>query len=146
MTTLLSGQEVASKLAARFPESVIESNNFAVTLKTEYLLEIADYLKNSPEEAYDFLADITSVDYLDYFEIVYRLTSIKNNRSLVFKVRCPDREKPSVPSLTGLWKGADLMEREVFDMMGISFDDHPNMKRIFLWEGFKGYPLRKDYL
>jgi NADH-quinone oxidoreductase subunit C len=146
MTVMLSGQEVASKLAAIFPGAVLDSNNFGATLKTEYLIEAAAYLKNSPDESYEFLADITSADYLDYFEIIYRLTSIKNNRSLVLKITCHDREKPAVPSLTGLWKGADLMEREVYDLMGISFTGHPNLKRIFLWEGFKGYPLRKDYL
>lgn len=146
MTVVLTGQEAASKITAKFPDAVIESNSFAVIIKTEYLLEAAAFLKNSPEESYEFLADITSVDYLDYFEVVYRLTSLKYNRSLVLKVLCRDRQKPSVPSLTGIWKGADLMEREVYDLMGISFDGHPNMKRIFLWEGFKGYPLRKDYL
>jgi NADH-quinone oxidoreductase subunit C len=146
MTIQISGQDTAAKITARFPGAVVDSNNFAVIIKPEYLLDITTYLKNSPEDSFDFLADITSVDYLDYFEIVYRLNSLKNNHCLVLKVRCSDRIKPEVDSLTSLWKGADLMEREIYDLMGIGFKGHPNLKRIFLWEGFKGYPLRKDYL
>lgn len=146
MTTTLSGQDVAAKIKAKFPEAVVEANNSAVVIKPELLIEVAGYLKNSPEESFQFLADVTSVDYLDYFEIIYRLTSFAHNSCLVLKVRCSDRTKPEVPSLTCLWKGADLMEREIYDLMGISFKGHPNLKRIFLWEGFKGYPLRKDYL
>jgi NADH-quinone oxidoreductase subunit C len=146
MTVLTSGLEIASKINAKFPEALVDSSNLAITIKSEYLIEVVAFLKNSPDDAYDFLDDITSVDYLDFFEIIYRFTSIQYNRSLVLKTRCLDRENPEVPSLIGLWKGADFLEREIYDLMGISFKGHPNMKRIFLWEGFKGYPLRKDYL
>jgi NADH-quinone oxidoreductase subunit C len=146
MTIVLSGQDVAGKISAKFPEAVVESNSLATVIKIEYLLKVADFFKNSPELAFNQLNDITSVDYFDYFEIVYRMTSIEHNYSLVLKVRCFDRATPEVPSLIGLWRGADLMEREVFDLMGIRFTGHPNMKRIFLWEGFNGHPLRKDFL
>jgi NADH-quinone oxidoreductase subunit C len=146
MTVVLSGQAIASNIAAQFPQAGVEASGAAVLIKSDSLVEVAGYLKNNPQMAFDLLVDITSVDYWDYFELVYRFTSLELNHSLVLKVRCPGREKPHVPSLTGLWKGADLMEREVFDLMGISFTGHPNMKRIFLWEGFTGYPLRKDYL
>ncbi|MEE9399093.1 MAG: NADH-quinone oxidoreductase subunit C, partial [Dehalococcoidales bacterium] len=64
----------------------------------------------------------------------------------VFKIRCYQRNNPVLPSLVGLWQGADFQEREIYDLMGIKFDGHPNMKRIVLWEGFEGHPLRKDYL
>jgi NADH-quinone oxidoreductase subunit C len=146
MTVVLSGQDVANKITVRFPQAVNETDNQSVLIKSEYLLKVAEYLKNNPEMAFDQLNDITSVDYYDYLEIIYRLTSLEHNQSLAFKLRCYDREKPEVPSVTGLWKGADFMEREVFDLMGISFAGHPNMKRIFLWEGFQGHPLRKDYI
>jgi NADH-quinone oxidoreductase subunit C len=146
MTVVLSGQEIKSKLAARFPEAVVETTATAAVIKGESLLAAARYFKENPEMPFNLLVDITSVDYWDYFELVYKFTSLEHNCSLILKVRCDDREKPQVPSLTGLWKGADLMEREVFDLMGINFTGHPNMKRIFLWEGFTGYPLRKDYL
>jgi NADH-quinone oxidoreductase subunit C len=146
MTVALSGQAVADKIAARFPGAVVEHRSQAVIIKSEYLLQVADYLKNSPDMSFNLLVDITAVDFWDYFELVYRFTSLEHNHGMVLKVRCYGREKPEVPSLTGLWRGADLMEREIFDLMGVNFSGHPNMKRIFLWEGFKGHPLRKDYL
>ena len=86
------------------------------------------------------------MDYYDYFEVVYQLTSMKHNHSLVLKTRCYDRINPVVPSVVRLWRGADFQEREVYDLMGISFEGHPNLKRIALWQGFEGHPLRKDYL
>jgi len=145
MTIALTGQEVTKLIADRFPQAVIETGDQAVIIRPEYLLKTADFLKNDPELVFDYLTDQTAVDYYDYFEIVYRLTSLKRNRTLALKIRCYDREKPEVPSVTGIWKGADYMEREIFDLMGISFSGHPNMKRIVTWEGFQGYPLRKDY-
>jgi NADH-quinone oxidoreductase subunit C len=86
------------------------------------------------------------VDYYDYFELVYQLTSLENNHSLVVKTRCYGRENLTVPSVVSLWRGADYQEREIFDLIGISFEGHPNMKRIVLWEGFVGHPLRKDFV
>jgi NADH-quinone oxidoreductase subunit C len=145
MTIVLSGQEGTQIISEMFPEGVIESEPQAVVVKSNYFLKIAEFLKNGPDLAFDQLIDITSVDRYDYFEIVYRFTSLKYNRSLTLKLRCADRSHPTVPSLTGIWKGASLMEREVFDLMGIEFTGHPNMKRIFLWEGFNGHPLRKDF-
>jgi NADH-quinone oxidoreductase subunit C len=145
MTTILSGSDIARTISARFPEAVIETGAQSVVIKSESLAAVAGFLKNGPELAFELLVDITSVDYYDYFEIVYRLTSLKRNTSLALKVRCYDRSNPEVSSLVPLWKGANYMEREIFDLMGIRFTGHPNMKRIFLWEGFKGHPLRKDY-
>jgi NADH-quinone oxidoreductase subunit C len=146
MTVALSGLEVARQISARFPEAVVESDNQAVIIKSEFLLEVAEYLKTDPKLAFDYLADVTSTDYYDYFEVVYRLNSMQNNHTVALKTRCFDREKPALPSITSLWQGADFMEREIFDLMGISFTGHPNLKRIVLWEGFAGHPLRKDYL
>jgi NADH-quinone oxidoreductase subunit C len=64
---------------------------------------------------------------------------------VIIRTRCFSRVNPTLPSVIGLWQGADLQEREIYDLMGITFEGHPNMKRIFLWEGFPGYPLRKDF-
>jgi NADH-quinone oxidoreductase subunit C len=146
MTIALTGQETTKLIVERFPEAVIETSDQAVIIKAEYLLKTADWLRNDPEMVFDYLTDQTAVDYYDYFEIIYRLTSLKRNRTLVLKIRCCDREKPEVPSVTGIWKGADFMEREIFDLMGIRFTGHPNLKRIVTWEGFQGHPLRKDYI
>jgi NADH-quinone oxidoreductase subunit C len=76
---------------------------------------------------------------------VYHLVSIEHNHDIILKTRLIDREKPTLASVVNLWKGADFQEREIYDLFGISFTGHPNLKRIFLWEGFQGYPLRKDF-
>jgi len=146
MTVSLSGSEVAKKITEHFPEAVSEASDQAIVVKSESLFEVAEYLKSNPELDFDYLNYIAAVDYYDYFELVYQLTSRQHNHSLVLKTRCYDRDKPIVPSVVGLWRGADFQERESYDLMGITFEGHPNLKRIVLWEGFEGHPLRKDYL
>ena len=146
MTVTLSGQDVASKITERFPEVVSEVSDQAVLVKKGNLFEVIEHLKSNPELDFDYLNYVTAVDYYDYFEVVYQLTSREHNRTLVLKTRCYERDKPSLPSIVSLWRGADFQEREIYDLMGITFEGHPNLKRIVLWEGFEGYPLRKDYL
>jgi NADH-quinone oxidoreductase subunit C len=146
MTVALAGPEVAQQITAQFPEAVVESGSRSVVIEKEYLTKVLDYLKNSPELALNYLADMSSVDYHDYFEVVYQVASLEKNHRLTLKTRCYDHEKPVVPSVTALWRGADFMEREIYDLMGIGFAGHPNLKRIVLWQGFDGHPLRKDYL
>jgi NADH-quinone oxidoreductase subunit C len=144
MTVSLSGKEIARQIEKNFPQGIIESSPQALVVDSKSLLEIAAYLKNT--RGFDYLTAITAVDYLDYFEVIYQLTSLKHNHSLVVKTRCYGRENPSLPSVVGLWRGADFQEREIYDLFGISFEGHPNLRRIVLWDGFEGYPLRKDYL
>ena len=146
MTVALSGEEIAGQLEEKFPGSIVESNRNSLVVKNDFLLPIAEFLKNAPDLDFDFLNFITAVDYFDYFEVVYQLSSLEHNHSLVVKTRCYDRENPVLASVVGLWQGADFQEREIYDLMGVRFEGHPNMKRIFLWEGFPGHPLRKDYL
>ena len=146
MTISLSGQKVAKQVTERFPEAVSEVSDQTVVVKSESIFEVAEYLKNSQEFNFDYLNYIAAVDYYDYFELVYQLTSREHNHSLVLKTRCYDRDKSTVPSVVSLWRGADFQEREIYDLMGIAFEGHPNLKRIVLWEGFPGHPLRKDYL
>ena len=146
MTTALTAKEIVSQLSAKFPGAIEEAGANAALVKSDSLLAVAEYLKTADGLKFDYLNYITAVDYYDYFEVVYHLFSLAQNKILALKVRCCGRENLQVPSVTTLWKGADFMEREVFDLFGISFAGHPNLKRIFLWEGFTGYPLRKDYL
>ncbi len=146
MTVSLSGNEVARKLRGRFPQAISEASDEAILVKSESLLEVAEYLKNTPELDFDYLTHITAVDYYDYFEVVYQFTSLRHNHSLVLKTRCDDHENAALPSVVRLWRGADFQEREIYDLLGISFTGHPNLKRIALWAGFEGHPLRKDYL
>ena len=146
MTVALSGKEIASQIEEKSPGSVVESSQDYLVVKTDSLLAAAAFLKDTKGLDFDYLNYVTATDYYDHFEVVYQLTSLTHNHSIVIKTRCYDRENPTLPSVVGLWQGADFQEREIYDLMGIRFEGHPNMKRIFLWEGFQGYPLRKDYL
>jgi len=146
VTIALNGEEVAEKIGGAFPGSVVAADKAAVTVTNQSLYQVAEFLKNTAGLDFDYLTDLTAVDYLDYFEVVYHLTSLKHNHSLVLKTRCYEREKPVVSSVVNLWRAADFQEREVYDLMGITFEGHPNLKRLLLWEGFVGHPLRRDYL
>ena len=145
MTLALTGEEVAAKLEQRVQGGVVESSGNSLLVKTESLFDLLSFLKIASGLDLDYLTGITAVDYGDYFELVYHLSSIEHNHGLVVKARCHDRENPTAPSVVGLWRGADLQEREIYDLMGIRFEGHPNLKHIVLWEGFQGHPLRKDY-
>ena len=146
MTVCLSGSEAAKSIAEAIPDSVAISDEITVIVNSQSLCQVAEFLRDTSGFDFDYLNDLTAVDYLDYFEVVYHLTSLKHNHSLVLKTRCHDRENPVVPSVGKIWRAADYQEREVYDLMGITFDGHPNLKRLLLWEGFVGHPLRRDYL
>jgi NADH-quinone oxidoreductase subunit C len=146
MTVALPGKEMASKIGEAIPQTVISVADSSITVKSQQLFQVAKFLKETPGLEFDFLVNISGVDYLDYIEVVYHLVSLKHNHSLVLKTVCPDRENPVVPSVVSLWRGADFLEREEYDLMGVRFEGHPNLKRIYLWEGFQGHPLRRDYL
>ena len=121
-----------------------DSNN--VWVRAEAVLEVCRFLKEDPSLGFDYLVSVSAVDYIEHFEMVYHLVSMANNHSTVLKAKCWGREDPTVSSVMSVWQGADLQEREVYDLMGITFTGHPNLKRLMLWEGFPGNPQRKDYL
>ena len=146
MTTALNSEQVAKKIAELFPDAVVAADKVAVVVASKSLFQVAEFLKNTPALDFDYLTNLVAVDYMDYFEVVYHLISLKHNHSLTLKTRCYDRDNPVVPSVVSLWRSADFQEREAYDLMGIVFDGHPNLKRLLLWEGFVGHPLRKDYL
>jgi NADH-quinone oxidoreductase subunit C len=146
VTAALNGQDIARKLEEKFPGSVVSSNEAAVIIIPGSLFKVAEYLRDSEEYQFDYLANLTAADYMDYFEVVYNLVSLGKNHSLMLKTRVYGRENPAVPSVYNLWRTAEYQEREVYDLLGILFEGHPFMKRLFLWEGFPGHPLRRDYL
>ncbi len=146
MTLALVGKDIAAEIEKNLPGSVVDSTKDYVLVKPENLLAVAGFLKNTGSLYFDYLNFIAAVDYFDYFEVVYQMTSTRHNHTLMMKTRCYDRVNPAIPSVISLWEGANFQEREAYDLMGVCFEGHPNMKRIFLWEGFQGYPLRKDYL
>ncbi|HXV27685.1 MAG TPA: NADH-quinone oxidoreductase subunit C [bacterium] len=109
------------------------------------ILKVAGFLKESADYRLDYLSSLTGADYLQYIEVIYHLYSMeKKTGPLVLRVRA-DRNQPKVPSLVSVYRGAEYQERETFDMYGIHFENHPDLRRIFMWEGFEGFPMRKDY-
>lgn len=113
-------------------------------IKPDDLHKAMQVLKTDSEFEYDYLKNLTAVDHQEYFEVVYHLFSLQNGNCLEVKVEL-DHQEPKVPSVMDIWEGADWQEREVYDLFGITFIDHSNLKRILLTEDFEGYPLRKDY-
>jgi len=146
VTAVITGLDIAHRIDQRFPGAVAEAAPEAATVEAAQLIEVCTYLRDDPDLKFEFLSSVTAVDRLEYFEVVYHLTSIRLNQMTAIKVRIEDRENPRAPSVTSVWPGANLQEREAYDLMGIVFEGHPDMRRVFLWDGFDGFPLRKDYL
>lgn len=142
--TLTPAQEVANQINQALQlEDGVKAQKDNLVVPPANSLKVFQHLKDGL--GYDYLANVTSSDYSDCYEVVYHLCQIKGGKPLGIKVRC-EKENPVVPSLTPLYVGADFQEREVYDMMGIEFEGHPHLERILLWKGFEGFPLRKDYL
>ncbi|PZC43343.1 MAG: NADH-quinone oxidoreductase subunit C [Chloroflexi bacterium] len=146
MSIPITGEKAAIRIKQNVPDSVVVFDDTNVWVEVDKLLDVCSFLKDDVELDMQFLNSISAVDYIEYFELVYHLRSLRNNTTLVIKAKCFGRENITVPSVTSVWKGAELQEREAWDLMGIKFSKHPNMKRILLWEGFPGHPLRKDFI
>jgi NADH-quinone oxidoreductase subunit C len=136
---------VAERLSSALPGIVLEADEGSVTVPAERIVEAATFVRDDDELDCKYLNTLLGVDWLDHFDIVYQVSSLAKNHTLTLKARA-SHDMPIVPSVSGVWLAANLQEREVYDLMGIAFSDHPGLKRIFLWEGFPGHPLRKDYL
>lgn len=138
-------------LQAKFPDAVQSVEEFrgeiTVVVDGEKIVEICQYCRDTEGLAYNFLSDVTGIDYLPQeprFGIAYHLYSMIHNRSLRLKVLLPG-DKPVVPSVVGVYPTANWMEREIFDLLGVTFTDHPDLRRILMPDGWDGHPLRKDY-
>ena len=143
--------DVQQLLTDRFADAIKPSvfrDNVRYVAAPERLIEVMTFLKT--EAGFDYLADITGIDYLHYpnatdrYGIVYCLANTETAERVYVKVLVNDPD-PTLPSVYRLWKGADWMEREVFDMFGVAFEGHPDLRRILMPDGFESYPLRKDY-
>ena len=134
---------------SKFPDAVLETHSFrgdeTVVVKKEALAAAAAFLRD--ELGFDMLMDLTAADYLPReprYELVCHFYSTRHNYRL--RLKCPvGGEQPAVASLTPLWPGANWFEREVWDMYGIKFEGHPDLRRVLMYDGFEGHPLRKDY-
>ncbi|MCX5722503.1 MAG: NADH-quinone oxidoreductase subunit C [Nitrospirae bacterium] len=148
----MSLQQVISQLQDAFPTGLTKivewRGELAVTVPRERLHEVAQFLHDDPAMDFDYIVHVSSVDWPDddeRFEVVYEFYSIKKRQRIRLKTRTPESDC-IVDSLTDLWKGADFMEREVYDMMGIRFRNHPDLRRILMPDDYtEGYPLRKDF-
>ena len=117
-----------------------------VTVQAELLHQLMSKLKSNSETKFDYLFCLSGVDWGEELGVVYHLESTKHRHILVVKVKTSDRENPAFDSVCDIWATAEFHEREVFDFFGIKFNNHPNLKRLFLTDEWEGFPLRKDYV
>jgi NADH:ubiquinone oxidoreductase subunit C len=117
-----------------------------VQLSPEQWSALAPHLKNDPALRLDFLFCLTGVDWKTHLSVVYHLRSTELGHTLVVKVKLEDREHPELLSVWNLWRTAEFHEREAYDLFGIRFVDHPDLRRLFMTDDWKGWPLRKDYV
>ncbi|MDH5412683.1 MAG: NADH-quinone oxidoreductase subunit C [Flavobacteriaceae bacterium] len=117
-----------------------------ITVQPELLYQLMSQLKNNKETHFDYLFCLSGVDWEITLGVVYHLESTDHRHIVVVKVHTEDRENPTFDSVYDIWSTAEFHEREVFDFFGIKFNNHPNLKRLFLTDEWDGYPLRKDYV
>ncbi len=145
-TRWLTGQETAAEAERLVPGSVAKATDVACYLKPETFVETLSALRSDSETDLVHLTNLCGVDFWDHFEVVYHIQSFMKNHLAVVKQEVWDRENTSLPSAVPVFHGAWMQECEAYDLLGIRFEGHPNLHRIFLWEGFPGWPLRKDFL
>ncbi|SHK73969.1 NADH-quinone oxidoreductase, B subunit [Fibrobacter sp. UWT2] len=168
----LSQLDIYKKLKAKFPNITVHTHSedpiedvvaampadrpLEVMINVEDYLPAVEYVKNDPEFKMNYLIDVTAIDYDDHFDMVTQLRSIEKGHKIFFCVQIkknfdiPEDKRPTsllgkVPTISHLYPGAEVKEREVYDMFGIDFEGHPDLRRIFLDKDFVGYPLRKDF-
>jgi NADH-quinone oxidoreductase subunit C len=145
---------VLERLRSKFGDAVLDSQSFrgqlSIWIRRDVLLEALRFARDDRELRFEMLTDVTSVDYLHHrgpdeprYELIHNLYSLSLNRRLLLKT--PIRDNETAPSAVPLWTSANFMEREVYDLMGIVFDGHPDLQRILTPDGWLGHPLRKDH-
>jgi NADH-quinone oxidoreductase subunit C len=142
----LDGHRVADSLEQALPGIVVLGTDEWVEVEPTRLGEALHWLRDSEEFDAAQLSSMCGVDLHDHFTLVYHLQSLDQNHQIVVKAQVWNHETPSLPSAYPVYRGALLQEREVYDLMGINFEGHPDMRRLFLWDGFPGHPLRKDFM
>ena len=146
------GSDQIDRINSKYKGVILDSHDFrgdqTITVQKSVLIELLKFLRDDPDLDFNFLMDLTAVDYLNRkdnrFEVVYHFYSLKHNDRLRVKVPVSE-DDCTIDSASSLWKTANWYEREVWDLYGIKFNGHPDMRRILLYEEFKGHPLRKDY-
>ncbi len=147
MDKIVNREALVGELNKKFGDcaEIFEDNtNQSIKVKPEKIVEVMQEIRENPDYDFKVLMNLSSVDYPENFTVVYHLNSLTYYHKLTVKVEL-DKAKPQVPSITSLWIAANVQEREVYDLMGIEFTGHPNLKRILLSDDFDGHPLRKDF-
>ncbi len=144
----MDNEKLKERVLSLVPEAQSEENKQFLTLiiPAEKMHDLAVKIKESNETAFDYLFCLTGVDTLKHLMVVYHLNSTTNGHSIVLKVRTEDRVNPAFDTVSDIWRSAEFYEREVYDLFGIRFNNHPDLRRIFLDEDWKGFPFRKDYV
>jgi|Deesub1362B_J571_1020462.scaffolds.fasta_scaffold04436_4 NADH-quinone oxidoreductase subunit C len=150
---MATNEEILKKIREKFGDAVLETSDAlgeaAVSVRRDVIVDLLKFLREDPDLAFDFLMDLCGVDYLEMggferFAVVYHLYSLKHNHRVRVKAFVPEND-PRIDSVTELWAAANWAEREVYDMYGIEFNNHPDMRRILCPDDFVGNPLRKDF-
>ena len=138
LTTLITSLAPDQKpgISKQYPEFIIPADK---------IHEVAKTLKENPQTKMDYLFNLTAADRKDGLNVIYHLTSTEYRHIVVLRVILADKENPMVATVSDLWSAAEYFEREVFDLFGIKFENHPDLRRLFLDDEWVGYPLRKDY-
>ena len=145
------GNEILRRALAALPDAIVDTHahlgDATLLVRSERLIEVMRFLRDTSGLEFDMLSDLTCVDYLGEtprFEMVYHLYSVARNHRVRVKSRVPEAD-PCIDSCVPVWPGANWQEREVWDLYGIRFNGHPDLRRLLLYEEFEGHPLRKDY-
>lgn len=147
MDKIIDRQALVGELNQKFGDcaEIFEDNtNQSIKVKPEKIVEVLQELRDNPMYECNLIMNLSSVEYPENFTILYHLNSLTYRHKVTVKVEI-NKTNPQVPSVISVWKAADVMEREVYDLMGIGFTGHPNLKRILLADDFVGHPLRKDF-
>ena len=149
MTAPLTPEAIQQDVQSRLPGTAVTVEGNALLIAADQLVKICRFLKESEPYRLDYLSNLCGVDYLGdqaRLETVYHLYSMeKKHGPVMLKVTLP-RATPVVASVTPIWRGAEFQEREAYDLYGVTFEGHPDLRRILMWEGFQGHPMRKDYV
>jgi NADH:ubiquinone oxidoreductase subunit C len=144
----MSTEELKNSITAILPSSAFdETGEFLnVVISSEELLPLMKTLRTKSEFDFDYLFCLTCIDWKDHFMMVYYLLSKTHKHTLVVKAKIADRNNAQIETVCHIWRTAELNEREVYDLFGVKFINHPDLRRLFLDEGWPGHPLRKDYV
>ena len=148
-TEVMTNEALQNLISSWIPELEFteEGSQFLnISIKPEHLYQLLSQLKSNNETNFDYLFCLTGMDWGKELGVIYHLESTTHRHIIVVKVQTEGRENPTLDSVCDIWKTADFHEREVFDFFGIKFNNHPNLKRLFLTDEWEGFPLRKDYV